>query len=144
MVDYEKMYSELMARIKDNLGVLRNLLDELNGHWQYEDIMYRYYHNSFKVQWAKSCTLKAYEALKCIQDPERGMNPQFELIVKEGLTEIDKDINKEWDKTRKWIEALLHSKYFLEMVVKYGEKYEEIPQTLDSGLAAVLELYNMR
>lgn len=132
-----------MLRIKDNLKELKEVLDETNGHWYYEDLMYRFYHHSYKVQWVKNQTKKILEVLKKLQDPDAGMDAQYLSIVEEGLSEVS-DINKEWDKTRKWVEAFLHSKYFLEMVVKYGEELDKIPQLLPSGVAAILELYNVR
>jgi hypothetical protein len=141
---YEKKYTELMLRIKENLGDLKIILKEVKGHWHYEDYIYRFYHRSFKVQGIKSDTKRILEALMKLQDSKDGMDAQYTTIVKEGLVDIETDINDEWDKARKWVEAFLHSKYFLEMVVKYGEEYDAVPQMLDSGFAAVLELYNIR
>ena len=53
--------------------------------------------------------------------------------------------NKRWaEVTRPMVEAFFHAKYFLEMSVKYGKEYEEIVFPIDSGWAAVLELYEIR
>ena len=42
------------------------------------------------------------------------------------------------------IEAFLHAKFFLEMVVKYGKELEAAQNLLPSGWAAVLCLYDLR
>ena len=140
---YEKRISDLMGRIKANIVPLKDLLTKYSDHWNYEDCIYRFYHHSYKVQWVKTNTKQIYDALRGLMDPDRGMSSQYEGIVKEGLSEVS-DINKQWGETRKWVEAFFHSKYFLEMIVKYGEELDEVPQMLPSGFAAVLELYNLR
>lgn len=140
---YEQGLADLLARIKSNMGLLKDLLNKYSDHWNYEDCIYRFYHHSYKVQWVKTNTKQIYDALCKLADPDRGMNSQYEEIVKEGLSEI-LDINSQWCETRKWVEAFFHSKYFLEMLVKYGEELDEVPQMLPSGFAAVLELYNLR
>ena len=143
MIDYEKVYAELMGRIKKNLPELKVLLEDVSGHWHYEDLVYRFYHQSYKVQWIKDDTKKIYEALKELKDPDRDLDSQYEQIVKEGTTTVP-DLNESWSETRKWVEAFFHSKYFLEMVVKYGEEYDKVPNPISSGFAAVLELYSIR
>jgi lipopolysaccharide export LptBFGC system permease protein LptF len=140
---YEKKLQDLMGRIKENLEPLKGLLEKINGHWNYEDVIYRFYHHSYKVQWVKSNTSEIYDLLCKLKDPDKGMDAQYEQIVKEGLSKLD-NINDQWEETRKWLEAFFHSKYFLEMVVKYGEEYDSVPQMLPSGFAAILELYNLR
>ena len=142
-IEYEKKLSELLGRIKNNLPELRRLLEKIKGHWFEEDCIYRYYHHSYKVEFIKSSTLEIYDALKSMMDPDKKLDSQFEQIIKDGTSKVT-NINKEWGEVRKWLEAFFHSKYFLEMIVKYGEEYDEVPQILPSGFAAVLELYNLR
>jgi hypothetical protein len=53
--------------------------------------------------------------------------------------------NQKWAMiTRPIVEAFLHSKYFIEMAVKYGKELEEAPQCMPSGWAALTELYKIR
>lgn len=42
------------------------------------------------------------------------------------------------------VEAFLHAKSFLEMVVKYGKELETAQNLLPSGWAAVLCFYDLR
>ena len=39
----------LLKAMKDRLPQLKALLAEVSGHWGYEDTIYRFYHQSFKV-----------------------------------------------------------------------------------------------
>ena len=39
----------LLANLKAALPELEKLLDECSDHWGYEDPIYRFYHQSFKV-----------------------------------------------------------------------------------------------
>ena len=41
--------NQLLANIKSQLPELVTLLNEMNSHWCYEDPIYRFYHQSFKV-----------------------------------------------------------------------------------------------
>ena len=53
--------------------------------------------------------------------------------------------NEHWpDVTRPILEAFFHSKYFLEMAVKFGRSLEHPPRLMPSGWAALLYLYNLR
>jgi hypothetical protein len=42
------------------------------------------------------------------------------------------------------LEAFFHARFMLEMIVKFGRSLEEPPQTLPSGWATVLYLYDLR
>jgi hypothetical protein len=67
-------------------------------------------------------------------------------IVEEGTGKIFKpEDNRNWETvTRPMLEAFFHARFFLEMAVKYGKELKTPPQTLPSGWAAVLYLYNLR
>ena len=74
------------------------------------------------------------------------LNPVFLQIVSEGVgKEFKMKDNDNWlVVTRPILEAYFHAKYFLEMIVQYGEELEQAPACLDSGWAAILYLYHMR
>jgi hypothetical protein len=42
------------------------------------------------------------------------------------------------------LEAFWHTKYFIQMMLKYGRELESAPQCLPSGWAAVLYLFELR
>jgi len=138
----------LLQNIKDNLPELEELLDKIQGHWYYEDAVYRYYHHSFrKVYYIQEETKKIVKALRELAPEGRELiNARFLEIVKDGTgKEFDRKHNKAWrENCASILEAFFHAKYFLEMVVKYGKKYDEAPELLDSGWASVLTLYGLR
>jgi hypothetical protein len=42
------------------------------------------------------------------------------------------------------VEAFLHAKYFVEMMVKHGRAMDQASEQLPSAWAAILELYRQR
>lgn len=135
---------ELFTNLKTELPLLEELLSEC-GISGYEDYIYRFYHQSFKVYHLQGMTLKIIERLQALA-PNRPLNDWFMHIINEGTGKsfMEKD-NKNWlEVTRPIIEAFFHSRYFLEMAVKYGKTLEYPPRMMPSGWAAILYLYNLR
>ena len=135
----------LLEAIKANLPQLEPLLAEFL--YEYEDRVYRFYHQSFKVYSLQNYTLKAMEVFKTIANATDGqVSGLFEEIVARGTgVEFETDHNKDWLlHTRPIVEAFLHAKYFLEMMVKYGHELEAVQTVLPTGWAAILCLYNQR
>jgi translation initiation factor 2 alpha subunit (eIF-2alpha) len=97
-------------------------------------MVYRYYHQSFKVFRVQAETKKIYVALESISphEPKEIPNDWFNNLMMQGAAgEVFKlEHNQKWEETcRPMIEAFFHAKYFLEMAVKYGKKYDEAPGT---------------
>ncbi len=133
------------SNLKSALPELEALLEECNSHWGYEDPIYRFYHQSFKVYLLQESTLRSVEKLRALF-PDRELNEWFAQIVAEetGKTFAMED-NENWlGVTRPILEAFFHARYFLEMAVKYGRELECPPRTMPSGWAALLYLYNLR
>lgn len=148
--------------IKAKLPELKRVLDSASSHWGYEDPIYRFYHQSFKVDSIWESTDDIVRALKSLS--ERPFNKWFERIIKEGGPKgqpVGEDgtfkdyvkarlsglsIEDEWLRTtRPKLEALFHAKFMLEMAVRYGEGLKEMPtQVLPSGWAALLYLFDLR
>ena len=74
------------------------------------------------------------------------LNDFFETIITQGTAiKFQVEHNQQWlEHPRAIVEAFLHTKYFTEMMVKYGSSLETAPSWLPSGWAAILELYNQR
>ena len=136
---------ELLKNLQAQLPELEALLSLCSNHWGYEDPIYRFYHHSFKVYSLQDQTTKIVKALQALA-PQIPLNEQFLRIVAEGTGKIFKPAdNRKWEEvTRPILEAFFHARYFLEMAVKYGKELKTPPQTLPSGWAAVLYLYNLR
>jgi hypothetical protein len=143
----QELNEELLQNIKRNLPELKKLLKDVNGHWTYEDGLYRLYHQSYKVFYLQSSTVKIVEALKKLA-PEgvTDFNSDFEEIYKEGTGKVFKHKhNENWLKhTRPIVESFLHARAFLDMAVKYGKELEHAPDCLPSGWGLLLYYFNLR
>lgn len=136
--------AEVHRRIRARLPALRKLLKECDSHWSYEDPVYRFYHQSFKVYGLQEVTERIVKELRDLA-PGVPLNASFEEIVTQGTGRGFKSSdNRRWTKvTRPMVEAFFHARFFLEMTVRYGGK--PCPKMfLPSGWAALLCLYNMR
>ncbi len=136
-------------RLIDNITAahdnLLKLLQEVNGHWGYEDGIYRFYHQSFKVFHLQAATETLVSTLESLL-PEKPLNEWFLAIVKEGTGKrFEMEMNQNWlQETRPIVEAFFHAKYFLEMICRYADEVKTPPQYLPSGWASVLYLYGLR
>ena len=135
---------ELIRHLRARLPDLKGLLDESSGHWGYEDPVYRFYHQSYKVFSLQSGTERIVSALRSLL-PGRPLNPWFLRIVGQGTgKKFSPDTNAAWEShTRPILEAFFHARFFLEMVVRYAD-LPGPPEPLPSGWAAVLYLYELR
>ena len=145
--DLKENDNQLLSNIKAKLPELATLLEEVSSHWVYEDLIYRFYHHSFKVYGLQNKTRRIVGALKDLAPEGKSFCKEFEEITKVGASgkNFELEHNKNWTHhTRPFVEAFFHAKFFLEMVVKYGKEMEEPPDMLPSGWAAVLCLYDLR
>lgn len=145
MADKFELERSLLAALKAKRDKLKVLLDEVSSHWGYEDQIYRFYHQSFKVYGIQRSTLAITGALRALL-PDVPLNARFERILTEGTGKTFTDeANQAWDETtRPLVEAFFHARFFLEMAVKYAAQLDEPPSPLPSGWAALLYLYNLR
>ena len=144
-VDDRPEVQSLLANLKSAIVELEKLLEASNSHWIYEDGVYRFYHQSFKVYALQGSTTAIVAALQALA-PGRNLNDAFLQIVKDGTGKtFDMEHNRRWlEVTRPIVEAFFHARYFLEMAVRYGKEMEKPPRLLPSGWAAFLYLYNLR
>ncbi len=148
----QSRHEELLKNIKAHLPELEALYaryvevkvgDEIHPA---EDLVYRFYHYSFKVYRAQQVTEDIVTLLKKIAPEGCELCDWFEEIVRDGTGKVwDVSHNKKWTKhTRPIMEAYFHAIYFLRVIVRYGRTLDQAPNYLPSGWAAVLELYNIR
>ena len=137
--------ARLLEAIKAKLPKLEAILAQTEDPWGYEDGVYRFYHQSFKVYGLQRLTKDVVEALQAIA-PERKLDAWFLEIVNEGTNRTFSTAdNQRWlQETRPIVEAFFHAHYMLSMICKYGRELESPPKLLPSGWAAVLSLYGMR
>ena len=142
--EHLRLESLLLERMKQYKPELEKMLKLMGDHWTYEDHFYRFYHTSFKVYRTQQTTEQALKLLQLLL-PERELNLTFEDIMKEGTgKEFDFESDEDWAKeTRPILEAFCHSKFMIEMAVKYFDPPTP-PQRMPSGWAALLYLYDLR
>jgi len=138
--------SELWDNIKRDLPELRKLQKETREMFGLEDLVYRFYHHSYKAYHARGITRDIVSALERLAPEGTEICSEFRKIVDDGTREnFSTAYNKDWDRhVRPVINALFHATYFLDMAVKYGGRYKKEPKLLPSGYAALLELYGLR
>lgn len=134
----------LLAALRARQADLRALLDASSGHWGYEDPVYRFYHQSFKLYALQERTTEIVRMLAGLA-PDRPLNASFQEVIREGMNKQCKpEDNAAWvQTTRPIVEAFFHARFFLEMAVRYAA-LEAPPNPLPSGYAALLYLYNLR
>jgi hypothetical protein len=134
----------LLENLRSSRAALTALLEECSSHWGFEDPVYRFYHQSWKVFYLQSQTTQIVGLLESLV-PDRSLNPWFREIVEQGTGRVFKpDDNADWARaTRPILEAFFHARFFLEMAVRYSTLLEP-PMPLPSGYAALLYLYGLR
>jgi hypothetical protein len=142
----ERLELVLLRNLSEHAAELRKLLEETSGHWFYEDGVYRFYHQSFKVFFLQESTQSVVAALERIAPEGRGLCSFFREVVRAGTgREFHAEDNEHWiESTAPVVQAFLHARYFLEMAVKYAQQFTEPPQPMPSGYAALLCLYDIR
>jgi hypothetical protein len=138
-------HNELLRRIVEQLP---KLLELQKRPFSSEDLIYRFYHQSFKVERVQDAVNQALEVFKDIAGDEYILNDWYLKIVSDGqVGKFQHDWNSNWlEKTRPQVEAFFHTKYFIDMLCKYGEelKDKEAPQFMPSGWAAITYLFEVR
>jgi len=134
----------LLANVHVQHEALKALLDASCDHWGFEDPVYRFYHQSFKVFWLQQQTDTIVRRLRSLL-PDRPLHPWFLQIVRQGTgKEFTTADNNRWTLvTRPIIEAFFHARFFLEMAVRYAA-LDGPPRPLPSGYVALLYLYQLR
>jgi hypothetical protein len=134
----------LLHNLRRDRRELAELLAASSDHWGYEDPVYRFYHQSFKVYGLQRQTQSIVERLQALA-PDRPLNSWFAEIIQAGTGKrFSFEDNARWTEvTRPILEAFFHARFFLEMAVRYAD-LEAPPQPLPSGYAALLYLYGLR
>ena len=134
----------LLKNLEIYRGKLTALLEECTSHWGFEDPIYRFYHQSFKVFGLQKRTHAIVTLLRALA-PDRSLSLRFGAIIAAGTErEFRPEDNANWDAvTQPIVEAFFHARFFLDMAVRYS-KLDRPPGPLPSGYAALLCLYGLR
>ncbi|HWB53356.1 MAG TPA: hypothetical protein VG722_04160 [Tepidisphaeraceae bacterium] len=142
----ERLERILLQNLRAHLPAMRELLERVNSKAGYEDGLYRFYYQSFKVFRLQDFTAEIVGLLKEITPEGRGFCEFFREILAAGTErKFDFSDNQHWiERTAPIVQAFLHARYFLEMAVTYAAELEEPPQPMPFGWAAILCLYDLR
>ncbi len=144
-VDERPEVRELLDNLRARLPKLEQWLEAVSNHGGYEDPVYRFYHQSFKVFGLQDATARIVVTLQALA-PRRMLNAWFMEIVARGTNKrFSTRDNENWVAvTAAILEAFFHARFFLEMAVRYGRSLDVPPRVLPSGWAALLYLYDLR
>jgi hypothetical protein len=135
----------LLLRIKARPPELEELSRTLEK--AEEDGVYRFYHGSYKVFYLQRPVKKAFALIKEIGGEADPPHFGYARIVEAGTAHDfqEERTNANWDmETKPILEAFWHTKYFINMMVKYAKELETVEMPLDYGMAAVLYLFELR
>jgi hypothetical protein len=136
--------NKLLENIKSNeprIATLLTRFEELEP-----DLVYRFYHQSFKVFIGVSMIEQARDLFLQLAPPTATLNGCFLSITDLATSkEFGDRTNEIWrEETQPILEAFWHSKYFLTQMVISARELETEPEMMPSGWAAILYLYNLR
>jgi hypothetical protein len=134
----------LFLRIKTRLPELEELARGLEE--AEEDGVYRFYHGSNKVFFLQDTVKAAFALIKEIGGESDPPSFEYARIVEAGTAhQFGATTNENWEaETKPILEALWHTKYFINMMVKYAKELETVESPLEPGMAAVLYLFELR
>jgi hypothetical protein len=142
---HQERINALFLRIKARLPELQELARTLEE--AEEDGVYRFYHGSYKVFYLQDAVKEAFALIKEIGGESDPPNFEYARIVEAGTAHNfqGERTNTNWDaETKPILEAFWHTKYFINMMVKYARELDTVEMPLDFGVAAVLYLFELR
>jgi hypothetical protein len=159
MSSYAEKQMFLADRIVDISDDLNSFLLNAKDVWVSEDLVYRFWHQSFKVYALQEFTARGAELIKSVALDSEPLHPFFEEIVSEGTGVVfEMSHNDDWTKhTRPIVEAFWHVVNIIDMMVKHAPDETSLARSNDSpdvglpnmhfissGWALVLEIFNLR
>lgn len=148
MFDYKvpNTHIELLANLKSALPSLRSTRDKISNEWVGVDLIYRFWHQSFKVYGLQSYTQVVAAELEALAPQGTNLHPWFSSILSQGTGKLfDLSHNDDWlAHTRPILEAFWHAAHMLDIAIEAAETLEHAPAMLPSGWATLLELFQIR
>jgi hypothetical protein len=131
---HQERIDSLFLRIKSRLPELEETARDLEE--AEEDGVYRLYHGSNKVFFLQSPVRAAFSLIKEIGGENDPPNFEYAQILEAGTAhQFSETTNANWEsETTPVLEAFWHTKYFIQMMVKYAKELETVrcPSRADS------------
>jgi hypothetical protein len=101
---------------------------------------------SYKVFDLQDPVESAFKLINEIGDESDPPYSEYVQIVEAGTTnKFSATTNENWEaETKPILEAFWHTKYFINMMVKYAEDFEKVEMPTRPGMAEVLYLFELR
>lgn len=118
-VDIHEYHDAIISEVMARADALHDLLNDMDG--AYIRGLYKFYSQSFKAYHLQDFTLQAHNLFKSIAGTASlQLHEGFEQIIAEGTgSTFDMSHNADWlTHTRPIVEAFLHAKYMVEMMVR--------------------------
>ena len=131
----------LLDIVKNHLPQLEQLLEDMNE--LQETLICRCYQGSFKAYGFQEKTLEAVSLFRKIGEHEGlKLHAYFEEVVGAGTGQQNQ--NQEWSVgQRPILEAFMHTRLFVEIMVKYAKRIQLMPSFVPYGWLSVVELYGL-
>ena len=141
---HRERINALFFSIKSRLTELEVLARDLEE--AEEDGVYRFYHGSNKVFFLQSPVKAAFSLIKEIGGEDDPPNFEYARIVEAGTAhQFSETTNGNWEAgITPILDAFWHTKYFINMMVKYANELEAVESPLQPGMATVLYLFELR
>lgn len=143
--DRRREEQKLLDNIKARLQELEDLQRRTDRIWQ--DRFYRYHYQSYKIYGLQDLTAEYVQIFKSLSPDGKELSPRFMELVENGTgREFKLEYNMRWvEETAPIVEAFFHCREFLDLMIRCGRDFKEIPKaTLPTTWGALLCLYELR
>lgn len=109
------------------------------------EMIYRFWHQSFKVFYLQSHTVRIDEMFKELCPPGAELSPWFRELIDEGTGLVfDLSMNDTWSRSvRPIVDAFLHARFLLDRVREVTME-DATARIISYPYATVLELFSLR
>ncbi len=134
----------LIAALHQRSSDIAALLEEVSGEWVRDDLVYRFWHHSFKTYWLQEVTERIAALLESIA-PTLPLHPWCREIVAAGTGHtFELSHNQAWvEHTGPIVAAFFHLHHLLHCAHRVAT-VPAVPEVLDPATATVFELYQVR
>lgn len=140
-------HQALLDALKANREHLGCTLADADAEWVRDDLVYRFWHQSFKVYALQDVTVRIVAALETAAPAGWTLHPWLrELVATGGGKRFEPSHNDNWvAHTRPIVDAYFHARHLIELAVRCADELDEAPTIwLPPGWATLLELYQVR
>jgi len=139
-------HRELLDNLHRRKDDIAKLLSHVNDPWVCDDLVYRFWHHSFKAYALQEISASIAAELKNLAPQGTSLHPWFTEILAAGTGEVFAlEHNKDWLRNvGPIVAAFFHTRHLLQLAHDCATSLHEPPSLLPSNWATLLELYQIR